>query len=172
MPSAATIKLSTAADPRQVAWRMLLTLHAHTVRSIDSGLQRANVLSFDDYDVLLTLNEAENETLRMSDLAEAVLLSNSGMSRRVTALVASGLVTRRKSRNDGRVFRVKLTPKGRRALDETWKLYEPMIDEVFSKFLSESEAVTLGILLQKILNGTGSDKHRGLLENGLTDAPK
>ena len=160
------------ADHRQVAWRLLLTVHAHAYRSIDSELQRAGVLSFDDYDVLLTLNEAENATLRMSELAEAVLLSNSGMSRRVTGLVAAGLVTRTQSRSDGRVFRVKLTAKGRRALDSTWKLYQPLIDDIFSKFLSEKEAATLAKLLQKILTGTGLKRHRDLLKNGMTDAPK
>jgi len=169
VPTAATEALT---DPRQVAWRLLLTVHAHAYRRIDADLQRAGVLSFDDYDVLLTLNEAEHETLRMSELAEAVLLSNSGMSRRVAALVTAGLVTRKQSEHDGRVFRVKLTAKGRRALDATWKLYKPLIDDVFSRFLTEKEAIVMSELLQKILHGTGLERHRNLLEMGMTDAPK
>ncbi len=162
----------TRSDPRQIAWRLLLTVHAISSRKIDAELQHAGTLPFDDYDVLLTLNEAENETLRMSELAEAVLLSNSGMSRRVTALVAAGLVTRKQSERDGRVFRVTLTAKGRKALHATWKHYEPLIDEVFSRFLSESEALLMAGLLQKILDATGLEMHRGLLEKGMTDAPK
>jgi DNA-binding MarR family transcriptional regulator len=173
MPAAAKNHESPSkADPRQVAWRLLLTIHAHATRRIDSDLQRAGVLSFDDYDLLLTLNEAENGTLRMSELAEAVLLSNSGMSRRVTGLVTTGLVTRRQSKSDGRVFRVKLTAKGRRALDTTWDRYRPLIDGVFSRFLTDKEAITMAQLLQKILTGTGLDQHRDLLKNGMTDAPK
>lgn len=172
MPAAATADSSTQTDPRQIAWRLLLTVHAHAYRRIDADLQRAGVLSFDDYDVLLTLNEAENETLRMSELAEAVLLSNSGMSRRVTALVTAGLVTRKQSEHDGRVFRVKLTAKGSKALDATWKLYKPLIDDVFSRFLTEKEALVMAGLLQKILNGTGLARHRDLLKLGMTDAPK
>lgn len=171
MPAATLAPSAIATDPRQVAWRLLLTVHAHAYRHIDAELQRAGVLSFDDYDVLLTLNEAENETLRMSELAEAVLLSNSGMSRRVTALVAAGLVTRKQSTHDGRVFRVKLTAKGRKALDATWKHYKPLIDEVFSRFLTKKEGLIMAELLQKILNGTGLDRHRDLLKRGMTDAP-
>ncbi|MFD2256548.1 MarR family winged helix-turn-helix transcriptional regulator [Luteolibacter algae] len=163
---------TTQTDPRQVAWRMLLTVHAHAYRQIDTELISAGALSFDDYDVLLTLNEAENETLRMSELAEAVLLSNSGMSRRVTQLVACGLVTRKQSEHDGRVFRVKLTVKGRKALDRTWAVYKPLIDNIFAKHFSEEEAFQLASLLQKVLNATGLDHHRNLLENGMTDAPK
>jgi len=159
-------------DPRQVAWRMLLTLHAHACRKIDVDLRQVGALSFDAYDVLLTLNEAEGGSLRMSELADAVLLSDSGMSRRVTRLVGSGLVTRRQSRSDGRVFHVKLTAKGRKALDATWLRYKPLIDDVFSRFLSEKEALVMAGLLEKILNGTGQERHRNLLEKGMTDAPQ
>lgn len=172
MPTANPQETATEAEPHQIAWRLLLTIHAHAYREIDRELQAAGVLSFDDYDVLLTLNEAENETLRMSELAEAVLLSNSGMSRRVAALVSSGLVTRKQSKSDGRVFRVSLTAKGRRALDKTWEIYRPRIEEIFTKHLSDKEARTMAALLQKVLMGTGLEQHRGLLHEGMTDAPK
>lgn len=164
--------LATIVDPRQIAWRLLLTVHAHACRKIDGELQKSKVLSFDDYDVLLTLNEAEGETLRMSELAEAVLLSNSGISRRVTTLVTSGLVAKTQSKSDARVFRVKLTPKGRRALDKTWEKYRPMIDQLFADFLTETEAHTMSKMLQKILDGTGLQQHQNLLQNKMTDAPK
>lgn len=172
MPNAPSDESPIIADPRQVAWRLLLTVHAYACRKIDRELQEAGVLSFDDYDVLLTLNEADGETLRMSELAEAVLLSNSGMSRRVTTLVKSGLVAKTQSKTDARVFRVKLTPKGRRALDQTWEIYKPMIDTVFANFLSKTEAHTMSKMLQTILDGTDLQQHRNLLENNMTDAPK
>lgn len=159
-------------ESHQVAWRLLLTVHAHTYRRIDDELQKSGHLSFNDYDVLLTLNEAQNETLRMSELAEAVLLSNSGMSRRVTALVNSGLVTRTQSKNDGRVFWVKITTKGRNAIIRTWRAYKPLIENLFSQHLSTKEAETMALLLQKILNGTGLAQYRSLLEKKMTDAPK
>ena len=44
--------------PQQVAWRLFLTVHALATRRIDGELLAAGVLSFDDYDVLLTVNEA------------------------------------------------------------------------------------------------------------------
>ena len=42
--------------PQQVAWRLFLTVHALATRRIDEQLLAAGVLSFDDYDVLLTVN--------------------------------------------------------------------------------------------------------------------
>ncbi|MGJ8677996.1 MAG: MarR family winged helix-turn-helix transcriptional regulator [Akkermansiaceae bacterium] len=158
--------------PQQVAWRLFLTVHAITCSRIDENLQLAEVLSFDDYDVLLTVNEAVDETLRMSELADAVLLSKSGMSRRVTRLVERGLLKREKSRNDGRVFRVQLTKSGRKALAATWAIYSQQIEENFANHISEEEGEILGGIFQRVLNRIGSVQHAEVLKNQLTDAPK
>ena len=56
MPATLSTLPATLNDPRQIAWRLLLTVHAHAYRRIDADLQRAGALSFDYYDVLLTLN--------------------------------------------------------------------------------------------------------------------
>lgn len=157
---------------QQVAWRMFLTVHAIATRQIQESLLAADALSFDDYDVLLTLQEADDETLRMSELADAVLLSNSGMSRRVMRLVEQGLLHRTQSRDDGRVFRVSLTRAGRAALTKTWKIYQPLIEEKFASLLTQDEAVTLSAIFQRVLNVIGTERHQGLLAAGLTDAPK
>ena len=50
---------------------------------------------------------------------------------------------------------------------EFWDAYD-----VFSRFLNEKEALVMAELLQKILHGTGLERHRDLLDNGMTDAPK
>ena len=160
------------APPQQVAWRLFLTVHALAYRRIDDGLVAENCLSFDDYDVLLTVNESEGETLRMSELAEAVLLSNSGMSRRVARLVERGLLHRDQCALDGRVFRVRLSRAGRKALDKAWDVYSGLIEETFASHVNEAEARALAGIFQRILDRIGSELHRGLLEAGVTDAPK
>jgi len=158
--------------PQHVAWRLFLTVHAVACNRIDKNLQEAGVLSFDDYDVLLTVNEATNETLRMSELAEAVLLSKSGMSRRVTRLVERGLLKRDQSPQDGRVFRVRLTRAGHRALDATWDIYCQQIENDFAAHITQEEAETLGIIFQRMLDRMGAVEHANVLHNQVTDAPK
>ncbi len=160
------------APPQQVAWRLFLTVHALACRRIDEGLLRDDCISFDDYDVLLTVNEAPDETLRMSELAEAVLLSNSGMSRRVARLVERGLLHRDQCVQDGRVFRVRLSRAGRKALDKAWATYRGLIEETFASHVSKSEAEALAKIFQRVLDRIGGNQHRGLLESGVTDAPK
>jgi len=164
--------LPAKAAPQQVAWRLFLTVHALACRRIDAGLLAAGDISFDDYDVLLTLNEAPDETLRMSELAGAVLLSNSGMSRRVARLVERGLLHRAQCQEDGRVFRIRLSRAGRKALEKAWATYSGLIAETFATHLSGPEASVMAELFQRILDRTGNDHHRGLLAAGVTDAPK
>lgn len=170
MASTAVIKKKAASQ--QTAWRLFLTVHALACRRIDDGLLESGCLSFDDYDVLLTVNEAEEQTLKMSELAEAVLLSNSGMSRRVARLVERKLLHREQCERDGRVFRVRLTKAGERALQRAWEVYGGLIEEVFANHLSRQEADMLGNAFQRILDRIGTEKHRGLLGAGVTDAPR
>jgi DNA-binding MarR family transcriptional regulator len=159
-------------EPQQVAWRLFLTVHALAYRRIDGGLAQAGCLSFDDYDVLLTVQEAKGETLMMSELAKAVLLSNSGMSRRVARLEERGLLHRDQCQEDGRVFRVRLSKAGLKALNEAWEVYRGLIEESFANHLSDREAKMLGEIFQRILDRIGTEQHRGLLEAGVTDSPQ
>lgn len=158
--------------PQQVAWRLFLTVHALACRKIDYRLIANDCLSFDDYDVLLTVNETEGRTMRMSELAEAVLLSNSGMSRRVARLVERELLHREQCEYDGRVVRVRLTKAGLHALDRAWLVYGGMIDEVFARHLTAPEAKMLGRVFQRILDKIATEKYHGLLKAGVTDAPR
>lgn len=169
MTASAPVKSST--PPQQVAWRLFLTVHALAYRKIDMGLQEADCLSFNDYDVLLTLNEAERQTMRMSELAEAVLLSNSGMSRRVARLVERKLMHRDQCAQDGRVFRVRLTAAGQRALEKAWRVYGDLIGDVFADHITNSEAEMLGKVFQRVLDRIGPEQYHGLLEAGMTDQP-
>jgi DNA-binding MarR family transcriptional regulator len=157
---------------QQVAWRLFLTVHALASRKIDDRLIAEGCVSFDDYDVLLTVHEADGQTMRMSELAEAVLLSNSGMSRRVARLVERKLLHREQCERDGRVFRVRLSKAGLRALNQAWAVYGGLIGEVFADHLTGAEAEMLGKVYQRILERIGTEKHRGLLEAGVTDAPR
>jgi DNA-binding MarR family transcriptional regulator len=157
---------------QQVAWRLFLTVHALAYRRIDSGLLKQSCISFDDYDVMLTVHESLGQTLRMSELAEAVLLSNSGMSRRVARLVEKKLLHREQCPQDGRVFRVRLTNEGVSALHQAWGTYRGLIEDVFANHLSDAEGKMFGSVFQRILDQIGSIKHRGLLAASVTDAPK
>lgn len=94
------------------AWRELLHAHAHVTRVLEAELEAAHRLPLASYDVLVQLAEAPNGELRMSELAQAVLLSRSGLTRLVDRLEREGLVARRSCPSDARGTLATLTPQG------------------------------------------------------------
>jgi DNA-binding MarR family transcriptional regulator len=94
------------------AWRSLLQAHERVTRVLEAELDAAHRLPLASYDVLVQLSEAPNRELRMSELAQAVLLSRSGLTRLVDRMEREGLVTRRPSPADARGTLATLTPAG------------------------------------------------------------
>jgi len=96
------------------AWQALLHAHEHVVRVLDAELRAAHGISFGGYDVLVRLARAAGETLRMTELADRVMVPPSTLTRKVDRLEADGLVERTRSSADSRVVLVRLTDAGRR----------------------------------------------------------
>src|ERR671926_853244 len=98
------------------AWRGLLRVHAALVKSLDAELSAAHELPLSSYEVLITLEAAPGRKLRMSELADSVLLSRSGMTRLVDRLERDGLLERDHCTADGRGCFAVLTGKGLEAV--------------------------------------------------------
>jgi DNA-binding MarR family transcriptional regulator len=94
------------------AWQALLHAHHDVTARLEAELQDAHGLSMGEYDVLIRLARAPGRALRMTDLAERVLLSPSGLTRLVDRLAAQGLVERLPDPDDGRGARASLTDHG------------------------------------------------------------
>lgn len=100
------------------AWRSFLRAHAHVTRALERELVAEQRLSLAAYDVLVQLAEAPGRMLRMTDLADAVLLSRSGVTRLVDRLEQTGLVCRQRTSVDGRGVVAVLTEDGLQRLRE------------------------------------------------------
>lgn len=98
------------------AWRGLLAATARLVSRLDADLQEVQRLSVADYGVLATLSEVPEARLRMTELAERMALSPSGLTRRVDSLVRAGLVQRVQCPEDRRGTFAALTAEGRHRL--------------------------------------------------------
>lgn len=84
------------------AWRAFLRAHAAVVRRLEADLVTEHGLPLAVYDVLVQLVEAADHRLRMTDLAGAVLLSRSGLTRLVDRMVRDGFVRREPDPTDAR----------------------------------------------------------------------
>ena len=99
-------------DAEQQVWRQLLSVDCRLRERLDHELHVGAGLTLGEYEVLVHLSEAPARALRMSELAERLVLSRSGMTRRVDGLVKAGLVARRPCDDDGRGALAELTATG------------------------------------------------------------
>ena len=136
---------------RLQAWRSFLTAHAALINRIEHELEEAELVPLAWYDVLLALYEAPNQRLRMNELADAIVLSRSGLTRLVDRLEAEGLLSRERCGTDRRGAYAVLTDKGLAALRRTWPVYEKGIVEHFARYISDEEARTITGVFQRVL---------------------
>jgi DNA-binding MarR family transcriptional regulator len=86
--------IPSARDPRLETWRSFLVAHAQVRRQLERELQAEQSLGLGEYEVLLMLARADDRKLRMSELADLLVLSRSGVTRLVDRLHAEALVER------------------------------------------------------------------------------
>src|SRR6266545_4811090 len=101
-------------DEQLEAWRAFLRAQAALIRTLDRELEAEQGLPITFFDVLVQLSQAGGR-LRMSELADAVLLSRSGVTRLVDRMVRAGLVRREACPTDRRSMYATLTTEGKRA---------------------------------------------------------
>lgn len=88
--------------------------------------------------------------LRMSELADTVLLSPSGVSRLVDRLVADGLLERRPCGADGRAVYAAITDRGRSLLAEAEPTYSAALRRLFVDQYTPGEYEQLAALLLRV----------------------
>ena len=125
------------------AWRGFLRVHSGIVRELNTELELTHALPLAHYEVLLYLDAAPCGKLTMSELAQSVLLSQSGVTRLVDRLVRSGLVVREGCSEDRRVMYARLTDEGREALIEA---RPTLIEGVRQRFLARFDDAELDVL--------------------------
>jgi DNA-binding MarR family transcriptional regulator len=132
------------------AWQALLHAHHDVTGKLDEELRVEHGLSFGAYDVLLRLARAPGRSLRMTDLAERVMLSPSGLTRMVDRLVADGLVQRERFDGDARVMLARLTDRGRQVLRQAARSHVRGIRHHFTGRLSQTQLRNVASALETI----------------------
>ncbi len=98
-------------ESEQHSWRnFIMTVH-DLMAALEADLA-PHGLTMGDYEVLVWLSEAEQNRMRMCDLAGALQLSPSGLTRRLDGMVKNGWVERASCESDRRVMWAHLTGSG------------------------------------------------------------
>ena len=123
------------------AWRGVLNVHASVTREVERRLAAAGLPPLSWYDVLWALRRAPGHSLRMLELARAVVtISPSGLTRLVDRIEADGLLERRPCATDRRGYEAALTPQGTAMLRRMWPVYAAVLEEYLVPGLDEREA--------------------------------
>ncbi len=134
------------------AWRAFLRAHAHITRVLEAELVAEQRLSLGGYDVLVQLAEAPERRLRMAELADAVLLSRSGVTRLVDRLERAGMVARERVAGDGRGVVATLTDRGLDVLRTAARTHLAGVSRHFVALLTPEQLRHFGELCEKLID--------------------
>ena len=137
-------------DPRLSTWAAFLRAHARVVRELERELQAEQRMALTDYDVLVQLAAAEDRRLRMSELADRLLLSRSGVTRLVDRLVAQGLVEREICDTDRRGQWAALTDAGLDRLRAAAPTHLRGVGEHFLDRMSPDDLASMQAILARL----------------------
>src|SRR5215218_8761435 len=141
----------TTADVAAVeVWGRLLRGHAGATRQLSVALQAEHGLTINDYEALLLLSRAEENSLRRIDLASKLVLTASGVTRMLDGLEREGLVAKRTCDSDARVSYAVLTDAGREKLEQAACSHVAEIRALLEERYSCDELATLTELLSRL----------------------
>lgn len=136
------------------ALQNLFQTHRCLAEKIDDRLEEVSGLSLAENEVLVRLHQ-HGPKLQMTELANLLLNSKSGITRIVDRLVRAGYVNREESRADRRVTYATLTDAGRKVIERTMPTFARTVEEIWGQHLSDHDVGALRRILRKILDANG-----------------
>ena len=109
-----------------------------------------------DNEAILNLNHA-GEPLRMSDIAQRLVLSPGGATKVIDRLEEMGCVQRIPDPDDRRATLVEITDAGREAVKRNRKIIDVALEEMWAGHVSDAEAKTLVEVMDRVVH---AHKHK------------
>ena len=151
MPFSVTSTTPVLLDAEELgAWRGMLRAHSALTKALDAELVRAHGLPLSSYEVLLFLADSPEGQMRMSELADGVLLSRSGLTRLVDRMQREGLLRRERCEDDARGWFAAITPKGRDLFTRARKTHLDGVRERFLSHFTRDELHSLAAYWERI----------------------
>ncbi len=143
---------TSRADDAQLGaqvWELTLRTVTGLLRAFEEDM-KGDDFSLSWYDVLIQLAYAPEQRLRMQDLADAVVLTRSGLTRLVDRMERAGLVQRQPVPGDRRGSYAALTEKGRTTCDRLAAEHHRKIEEHFTGRLTNADLRSLRRTMLKL----------------------
>lgn len=126
--------------PTRTAWYQTLSAMTALLELMDRELKEDCGFPLAWYDVMIEVYRSPGHAIRMSELADRVLLSRSWITRRVRQLEDAGLLTRAPAPDDQRGIIASLTPSGLDTFRELERSHAASINRHFTAYLSRDDA--------------------------------
>lgn len=127
-------------SPARLAWYQTLNAMTALLELMDRELQQDCAVPLAWYDVMIEVYRSPDHSIRMSELADRVLLSRSWITRRVRQLEDAGLLTRTVAPDDQRGIIASLTPSGLQTFRKMERSHQASVNRHFSAHLNDHDA--------------------------------
>ncbi len=138
-----------------VAWRALLTVAQRAFPEIERDLRTNHDMLGVHYHILVSLSEAPDRTLRLTDLADSADLSPSRLTHRLKVLIERGEVEINDDPDDGRAKRATLTDDGFRRLEAAAPAHVATVRRLIFDHLTPDQSRALGDALEPVASALG-----------------
>ncbi|GAA2145505.1 MarR family transcriptional regulator [Kitasatospora kazusensis] len=130
-------------EHEMAAWQGFVAASNLINRRLEQQLKEGSGLSHTQYEILVQLSAAAGGSLRMTDLADRLVTSKSGLTYQVTQLEKAGLVIRRSCPSDVRGVFAELTQDGWLVLRAAAPGHVATVREVLIDVLSREQLAVL-----------------------------
>jgi DNA-binding MarR family transcriptional regulator len=152
MPARRRSQASGPAPASGVAWASdLIRLEIALWERVDARLRASHELPLAFFEPLMFVSRAREGSMRVGDLARALLLTVGGTSKLVDRIERAGLIAREPDPDDRRASRVALTTAGRRKLTAAVKTYEAEVAGILGGALSPQEQQQMNDYVSRLL---------------------
>jgi DNA-binding MarR family transcriptional regulator len=136
--------------PHGEAWGAITHTHAAITGRLQEALANSDLPPLPWYEVLATVAEADQERLKMGELAEALVISRGGLTKLVDRLVKAGLMERTYCETDRRVSYATLLPAGTDLLAEMRPIVVAELEVAFAANITARQAEELRATLERV----------------------
>ncbi len=128
---------------------LLVRTHTRLWETVETQMRSQYGLTMARYDVLAHLQIAGGR-LGLSDLASAIALSPSGLSKLLDRMDAAGLIHREPDPDDGRAAFATITAQGRKLVRRARKGHHTLLQQAFGSALNDRDIADLARIMRKL----------------------
>ncbi|MEQ8676293.1 MAG: MarR family winged helix-turn-helix transcriptional regulator [Aggregatilineales bacterium] len=134
-------------------WLVVLRATHWLDQQLARDMMKEDKVRINWYDVLIHLQHAPDSArgMRMQDLIDRVIISNSGMTRLIDRLVEEGLVVRQMYDDDRREVYVTITEAGRKMVTQLMQNHQKRIKKYFLDYVHDDEMDVIKAVFQRII---------------------